>query len=534
MTKKFIFTDANGDYEESAGAFEASEHINSSAGVADAGKPIILDAAGLIDSSMIDFGSIDHGALSGLLDDDHTQYIRVDGTRAFTGDQSIGNFKLTNLADGVADQDVVNVRQLTNAINGIDWKESVRAATTANINLASAPASLDGVTLVSGDRVLVKDQTTLSENGIYIFNGSGSALSRSLDADEDSEVTAMMTVGVAEGTAHADQVFTVTSNDPLIVGTSDMVFGLLPVNSFIGGNGIQITGNTIEADLLASGGLKFVGDEIAVEPADFAGTGLQDDGADNLEINFASTFTIDAADALAIEASKLASTTNAEGASIIGVEDASAYYTGTNLEAVLNEVEAQIGGLTSSTFDFAENNVLADNDAIYAALEKLDLKHGDYASTSTGEGSSLIGVEDAAGNFTATNVEGVLTELYDLASVSTGETATVGAGGVTKGDLLYYSAADTVLPLPISAGNRAVGVALETVAAAGTVKYARWDELVEGSISGATFGDAYYWDGSALTTTIPTGAGQYVWRVGVAKNATDLLATVEFIKRNSP
>ncbi len=533
MSKKFIFVDANGDYEESIGAFEEADHVNFSAGVADAGKPIILDAAGVIDSSMINFGAIDHGGLSGLADDDHTQYILVDGTRAFTGDQSIGNFKLTSLADGTADQDAVNVRQLTNAINGIDWKESARVATTSAISIATAPASIDGVTLTSGDRVLVKDQATLSQNGIYIFNGSGSALTRSLDADEDSEVTAMMTVGVSEGTVHADQVWTVTSNDPLTVGTSDMVFGLLPVNSFVGGNGVDITGNTISADLLASGGLKFSGNEIAVEPADFAGAGLIDDGSDNLAIDFATVFTIDGADAKALKADDLASTTSGEGASIVGVEDASAYYAGTDLESVLNELEAQIGGLTSSTFGFAENNVLADNDSLYSALEKLDLKWGDLASNSASEGASLVGIEDSAGNFTATDVESALAEVYALAEVSTGETATVGAGGVTVGDLIYYSAADTVSTMPISSGNRCVGIALETVAAAGTVRYARWDELVEGVLTGATFGTKYFWDGSALTTSIPTGSGQFVWQAGIAKNATDLLATVEFVKKNA-
>lgn len=532
MSQKFLFTDANGDYCE-AEAFEVSDHINASTGVADAGKPIVTDANGLIDSSLINFGAIDHGSLSGLLDDDHTQYILVDGTRAFTGNQSMGNFQLTNLADGVADQDAVNVRQLTNAINGIDWKESARVATTANINLASAPSTIDGVTLVSGDRVLVKDQTTLAENGIYVFNGAGSAMSRSFDADEDSEVTAMMTVGVSEGTANADRVYTVTSNDPLTVGTSDIEFDILPVNTFVGGDGIDITGSTISADLLASGGLKFVGGELAVEPTDFAGNGLLDDGSDNLAIDFASVFTIDSADAKAIEASKLASTTNGEGAAIIGVEDASSYYTGNDLETVLNELEGQIGGATSTTFDFAENNVLADNDAIYAALDKLDLRHGDLASNSNGEGASLIGIEDAGGNFTATNVEGALDELYDLASVSTGEVATVDASGVTKGDLLYYTAADTVGTMPVNAANRAVGVALETVAAGGTVKYARWDELVTGVLTGASFGDRYYWDGTSLTTTIPTTAGVYVWQVGIAKNATDLLTTVEFIKKNA-
>jgi hypothetical protein len=530
--RKALYVNVDGDYEEASGVYETSDHINVSTGVADAGKPIVLDAAGVIDSSMIDLGAIDHGSLGGLLDDDHTQYLLVSGTRAMTGALDMGTFKVTNMADGSADTDAVTYRQLINSINGIDWKESARLATQVNINLASAPATIDGIAPSNGDRILVKSQTAPAENGIYIYNGAAAAMTRSADADEDSEVTAMMTVGVSEGTVDADRIYTVTSNDPLIVGTSDMVFGVLPVNTFVGGDGIEITGTLISVDLLASGGLKFVGGELAVEPADFAGNGLVDDGADNLAIDFAAVFTIDAADAKAIEASKLASTTNAEGASIIGVEDASAYYAGTDLESVLNELEGQLGGLTSSTFAFAEQNVLADNDAVYPALEKLDLKFGDLASVSTGEGASLVGVEDAAGNLAATNVEAALAEIYTLASVSTGEVATVDGVGVTKGDLLYYTAANTVSTMPINAANRCVGVALETVAAAGTVKYARWDELVAGVLTGASFGDRYYWDGSALTATIPSAPGQYVWQAGIAKNSTDLLATVEFVKKN--
>lgn len=532
-TRKTLFVDANGDYEESVGMFETADHIASSAGVADAGKPIVLDAAGLIDSTMINFGSIDHGDLAGLGDDDHTQYLLVSGTRAMTGALDMGTFKVTNMADGTADTDGVTVRQLVNSINGIDWKESARLATQSNINLALAPALIDNVAPANGDRILVKAQASLPENGIYIYNGAGAAMTRSEDADEDSEVTAMMTVAVSEGDEDADRVFTVTSNDPLTIGVSDIEFSVLPVNTFVGGDGIEITGTLITVDILAGGGLKFVGGELAVEPSDFAGNGLVDDGADNLEIDFASVFTIDAADAKAIEASKLASTTNGEGASIIGLEDASAYFTGNEMETAMNELEAQIGGLTSSTFSFAENNVLADNDSIYPALEKLDLRFGDLESTANGEGASIIGIEDANSVFTSTNVEGALNELFDLASVSTGETATVGAGGVTKGDLIYYVSDNTVVPLDISAGNVCVGIALETVAAAGEVRYARWDELVAGVLVGATAGTKYYWDGSALVSTIPSGPGQYVWQAGIAKNPTDLLATVEFVKKNS-
>ena len=272
---------------------------------------------------------------------------------------------------------------------------------------------------------------------------------------------------------------------------------------------LPLSGGTMTGDITFSGTQLFDGRDVSAD-----GTKL-----DGIETGATADQTKADIDALGINAATLGG-------------NASAYFTGTDLESVLNEIEAQIGGATSSTFNFTENNVLADNDFVYPALEKLDLKFGDLASTANGEGASLVGVEDSAGNFTATDVEGVLSELYDLASVSTGETATVGAGGVTKGDLLYYSAADTVLPMPINANNRCVGIALETVAAAGQVKYARWDELVDGVLTGASFGTRYYWDGSSLTTTIPSGSGQYVWQAGIAKNSTDLLATVEFVKKN--
>lgn len=112
-----------------------------------------------------------------------------------------------------------------------------------------------------------------------------------------------------------------------------------------------------------------------------------------------------------VKLDKLGSTANGEGASGVAIEDASGYYTGTDVEAVSNELEAQIGGTTSTTYDFTENNVLADNDSIYPALNKLDLKWGDLASTANGEGASLVGVEDNGGFFAGTDVEAVLQEV---------------------------------------------------------------------------------------------------------------------------
>ena len=92
--------------------------------------------------------------------------------------------------------------------------------------------------------------------------------------------------------------------------------------------------------------MKFVGsndddDELAVEPADFAGEGLVDDGSDNLAIDWSTAFN----DSKAVKASDLSSNANGLGASIIGIEDADGYYTGTDVEAALAEVYEATQGL---------------------------------------------------------------------------------------------------------------------------------------------------------------------------------------------
>lgn len=115
----------------------------------------------------------------------------------------------------------------------------------------------------------------------------------------------------------------------------------------------------------------------------------------------------------------LGSTANGEGASGVAIEDASSWFTGTDLEVALNELETLLGSTTSSTFGFTSDNVLADNDAVYAALDKLDIKWGDLASTANAKGASLVGVEDTGTYYTGTDVEAVLQEIgADLANVS--------------------------------------------------------------------------------------------------------------------
>ena len=109
-----------------------------------------------------------------------------------------------------------------------DPKDAVRCASTGNISIASAPAAIDGVTLANGDRVGLVAQTAGAENGIYVFNGVGVAMTRSADADVDAEVTQGMSFLVAEGTSNAYKTFALTTADPIVVGTTALTFVQVP------------------------------------------------------------------------------------------------------------------------------------------------------------------------------------------------------------------------------------------------------------------------------------------------------------------
>lgn len=131
----------------------------------------------------------------------------------------------------------------------LDIKNSVRAASTADIAVATALTNLsviDGVTVATGDRVLLKDQTLGAENGIYVVVASGAA-SRSGDADTSAEVTGGMYVFVSEGTASADTGFVLTTNDPITLGTTALVFTQFSgAGQITAGSALTKTGNTLD------------------------------------------------------------------------------------------------------------------------------------------------------------------------------------------------------------------------------------------------------------------------------------------------
>ena len=155
---------------------------------------------------------------------DGADFVKKDGSITFTADQSMGNFKLTNLAAPTGDNDAARKIDVDQATKGLDVKLSCRAATTADLDLSTdleAGDVIDGVTLVAGNRVLVKAQTDASQNGIYVASASGAAV-RADDFDDDAEVTSGAFTFIEEGTICAQCGFVVSSADPITVGTHDI------------------------------------------------------------------------------------------------------------------------------------------------------------------------------------------------------------------------------------------------------------------------------------------------------------------------
>jgi hypothetical protein len=128
---------------------------------------------------------------------------------------------------------------------GLDVKASVRVATTANVDLSGALENgdvIDGVTLATGNRVLVKNQSTGSQNGIYVVQASGAAV-RAADADVDAEVTPGLFTFVEEGTTNGNAGFVLTTDAPITLGSTALVFSQFSgAASVTAGDGLTLTG----------------------------------------------------------------------------------------------------------------------------------------------------------------------------------------------------------------------------------------------------------------------------------------------------
>lgn len=158
-----------------------------------------------------------------------------------TANYSFGGFKLTNLADPTSDQDAATKYYVDSVAQGLDVKASVKAATTANITLSGAQ-TIDGVSIVAGDRVLVKDQTASQNNGIYV--AASGAWARSADANTWDELISAYTF-VEEGSTYADTGWVCTINAGGTLGTTPITWSQFSgAGTYVAGTGLTLSGNT--------------------------------------------------------------------------------------------------------------------------------------------------------------------------------------------------------------------------------------------------------------------------------------------------
>ena len=169
-----------------------------------------------------------------------------------TGTVDVSSARITSVATPTATTDAANKAYVDAQLQGLDVKNSVRVATTANGTLASAFANgqtVDGVTLATNDRILIKNQSTGSENGIYTVNASG-APTRATDFDSNSEVTGGAFFFVEEGTANADNGFALTNDGAITVGTTALVFTQFSgAGQLVAGDGLSKSGNTFTVEV---------------------------------------------------------------------------------------------------------------------------------------------------------------------------------------------------------------------------------------------------------------------------------------------
>ena len=191
---------------------------------------------------------------------------RLDQMAAPSASVSLNSQTITNLADPVNAQDAATKSFVEATAQGLDVKDSCVAATTANITISTAlnnGDTLDGVTLANGNRVLVKDQSTASENGIYVV---GSSPARADDLAAGADAAGFFTF-VEQGSVNADNGFVCTSNKgSAVVGTNNLTIAQFSgAGQITAGDGLDKSGNTLSLDLKSNGGLVIESTEIAID-----------------------------------------------------------------------------------------------------------------------------------------------------------------------------------------------------------------------------------------------------------------------------
>jgi hypothetical protein len=190
---------------------------------------------------------------------------------AGTGTVDVSSKRITSLAEPQDATDAATKGYVDARAAGLDPKASVRAVTTANITL-SGVQTIDGVALAVADRVLVRAQTTTTQNGIYVV--ASGAWTRAADFDAPNEITAGAFFFVEEGDIYADTGWVVSSASVGTIGSDAIEFSQFSgAGQIVAGAALTKTGNTLDVQVAAAGGIEIASDALQLKSS-VAGNGL--------------------------------------------------------------------------------------------------------------------------------------------------------------------------------------------------------------------------------------------------------------------
>ena len=371
-----------------------------------------LDALNIVNSDIDASAAIASSKLA-----DGANFIKKDGSVAFTADQSHGGFKVTNIGTPTSNSDAATKAYVDSVAQGLSVKTAVRAATTANITL-SGTQTIDGVALIAGDRILVKNQTTNTQNGVY--DVASGAWSRSSDSDAGTELVNAFYF-VQSGTTLQATGWVQSTPGPITPGTTGLVFSQFSgAADYTAGAGLTKTGLTFDVGTASSSRIVVNADNI-----DLATTGVS-----------AGTFTKVTLDTYGRATAATSATTSdiAEGSNL--------YYLDARAQAAIT------GG--------ASTIVTSNLTASRALVSDGSGKVGVSAVTST-ELSYLTGVSSA-----------IQTQLNTKQPLDA--TLTALAGSVTAPDtMIYFSGLDTATVTSLTAYGRSIIASADASAARTTL-----------------------------------------------------------------
>jgi hypothetical protein len=216
---------------------------------------VTLDAYGRVSQNT----AVVAGDITGLVD---TIYVNVAGD-TMTGNLNMGTNYVTMNNAPTLDTQAANKAYVDSVAAGLSWKNAVRAASTGNVADLAAVTVIDGITLVDGDRVLLKNQTTPSANGIYTYTLSTTTLARSSDMNAAGEFMSA-TVFVSEGSANADSGWTQTAEVTTVGSDAVVWYQFSGASTYTWGTGLGNTGNTVFVNL-GAGIAELPSDEVGLD-----------------------------------------------------------------------------------------------------------------------------------------------------------------------------------------------------------------------------------------------------------------------------